>query len=209
MSQRQTDDNISAEPDDISLDDSAAGESDPGDSANLSADLSDVDPDEEAACNEREDAGAADWTAHADEEEEVLPLEFLLDPESLSSVLPRGGYEDDSNAFASETVIMSPSEVRRMAARGGMRGGSTRRASASGGATRRSRRDDVENLSPEELAARRFNDLMAKLLIYAIIGVATLAFAGLLTYKLPGIFPDAFPDGIWPWNKILSVYTGE
>lgn len=184
------------------VDELATETADPGETASLSADLSDIDPDGgEVFCAE----APADAM---DEQEEVLPLEFLDDPETFSSVFPREGLEDDE-AFSSETVIMSPSEVRRMASKA--KGVSSRRAGAVGGSSagaRRSRRNEEEDLSPEELAARRRNDRKAKLMIYAIIFVLTLAFAALLTYKLPGMFKDTFPDGIWPWNRILPAYTG-
>jgi len=177
-----------------------APQADPGETASLSSDLSDINPDDEASFSD--EAGPEEY-----EDEEILPVEFLEDPETFSSVFPRGDLYDDDR-LTNETVIMSPSEVRRMAGRSA----SSRRAPGAPSSvtgTRRSRREEEANLTPEELAIRRRHDRHAKILLYGIIALVTLAFAGLLTYKLPGIFPNTFPDGIWPWNKILSAYTGE
>lgn len=165
---------------------------DPGETASLSVDLSDIDPDEEAVFSD-------EVNAEEFEDEEVLPLEFLEDPETFSSVFPRGDLDDER--FNNETVIMSPSEVRRLA----NRNVSSRRApgAASGAGSRRSRNDE-ENLSPEALALRRHHDRVAKILLYGIIAFVTLAFLALVTYKLPKFFPDTFPNGLWPWNWIFS-----
>lgn len=148
-----------------------------------------------------------DSTIMEEEPEETLPAEFLEDAETFSSVLPRGGLDDeDLGSFNSlETVTMTPSEVRRLAARQFDRGmGSSRRgvASVSGGA-RRTRKIEEADLSPEELAIRRRNDIRAKVIIYSVVLLSVLVFAALLTYKLPVLLPDYFPDPVWPWNVLL------
>ena len=88
-----------------------------------------------------------------------LPPEFLDSPESYSSVLPREYLEDGFEVGCMETVLMSPSEVRRLNTR--TQGGSARRS----GAGKRSRRNEEEELTPEQLAERRRNDRKARLLI--------------------------------------------
>ena len=149
--------------------------------------------------------------ADGEEPEEVLPFEFLQDPEAYSTVLPRYGL-DRSRAGGGlrETVIMSPSEVRRLEARSaGARPLSTRSSSAgSAGGSRRSKRVDEAELSPEELAHRRRNDRIAKFVLYFAVVLVSLIFVALLTYKAPFYLPDYFPNGIWPWSVIFPEKYG-
>jgi hypothetical protein len=85
-------------------------------------------------------------------------------------------------------------------------GSSRRSGAAAGSGARRTRKIEEEDLSPEELALRRKNDRKAKLIIYGAVGLSVLVFVALLTYKLPGLLPDQFPEPIWPWNVIFPDY---
>ena len=140
-----------------------------------------------------------------DEPEEILPAEFLENTETFSSVLPRGGLEDEElGSFNSlETVTMTPSEVRRLAVRPLKSGISSRRSGSPTGGARRTRKLDEAELSAEELALRRHNDLKAKLIIYGIVLLSVLVFVALLTYKLPGLLPAYVPEPVWPWNVLF------
>lgn len=141
-----------------------------------------------------------------DETEETLPAEFLENAETFSSVLPRADLEDEivDNFNSLETVTMTPSEVRRLSSRPKAKGiGSSRRTTASTAGARRTRKIEEAELSPEEVALRRRNDIKAKMIIYGIVLLSVLVFAALLTYKLPGLLPDYFPEPIWPWNIIF------
>lgn len=153
------------------------------------------------------DTGQSD-EEELDEAEEILPAEFLENTETFSSVLPRCDMDEDE-MLGSDTVLMSPSEVRRLATRATNTSSSNRRAGGSSVASRRSRRNEEEELSPEEILRRRRNDMKAKFFIYFVIVVLGLAFVGLLTYKLPALFKDSFPNGVWPWSEICEVYTGK
>ncbi len=152
---------------------------------------------------------------------EYLPEEFLEsyapieDSEIEKEAAGAAGDEaagkslDRKRSGNLDTVIMRPSEVRRM---GGVKV-SSRRTSASGAssginASRRSRRVSDEELTPEELERRKRNDMQAKIIIYGVVALVTVLFVALLTYKLPFYFPETFPDGIWPWSEILNTYNG-
>jgi hypothetical protein len=46
-------------------------------------------------------------------------------------------------------------------------------------------------------------DKHALVIIYAGLVFLVLICLALLTYKLPGLLPNQFPDRVWPWSKIL------
>lgn len=166
---------------------------------------------EDAAVDEDVASGDVACGEDGDEPEEVLPFEFLQDPEAYSTVLPRYGLDRNrANGGLRETVIMSPSEVRRLEARSAEgRPLSSRRSTAgSAGASRRSKRVDDADLSPEELAHRKRNDRIAKFVLYFAVALVCLVFLALLTYKAPFYLPDYFPNGIWPWNIIFPEKYG-
>ena len=160
-------------------------------------------PLQEVACK-------SDSEDETEEAEEILPLEFLENPELCSAVLPAEAINPGSSLL--ETSISTPEQLRKSRASSGVKSrqlSSRRKASASQGGSRRSQKIDLENLSPEELAAMKKNDRKAKLMIYAVLLFFALVFVALFTYKLPGLLPDRFPNGIWPWNQILPQYTGQ
>lgn len=127
----------------------------------------------------------------AGEDIEVLPREFI---DSAAKVDEKQG-EAGKSVSNLDTVVMRPSEVRRMK----KSALSSRRKRGSVRASRRSRRISQADYTPEELARIKRRDRQAKIIIYAVLFAIILAFLAVATYKIPLFFPDVFPDGLWPW----------
>lgn len=123
---------------------------------------------------------------------ETLPVAYLETPEEAeadrAASAPIEGEPEDPDADADDDAD-EPSATSRKPRRRG-----------------RKQAVDESEIPPEVLARRKKKAFQAKLIIYGAIGFLTLVCALLATLRLPGYFPQSFPEGLPPWNLLFPEW---
>lgn len=125
---------------------------------------------------------------------EILPSEFLEDPETFSAAFPVDKHGVPGKLKKSRFKTPG-SSTRRVVNRVGR---------SSDSSARSPKRFNIEDYSPEEQEKIRKKDKQAKFIIYSGVALATLVFFALLIYKLPVYFEEL--HNYWPWT-LLNEYV--